>query len=61
LLGPDSQTSAFLDRTLVCGWVRAFREGSVPEREISRGGLYQRVYMLLSLELWLRHWRPSWA
>jgi asparagine synthase (glutamine-hydrolysing) len=62
LLGPDARTRAVLDTALVASWLGAFRRAQRRPRGgvISRGGLYQRVFMILALELWLRHYRLSW-
>jgi asparagine synthase (glutamine-hydrolysing) len=50
LLGPHSRISAFLERKVYAPWVTAFcdRRGA---RLLPRADLYQRVLMLLSLEL----------
>ena len=43
-------------------WLAMFRTPLNQRRNmgISRGGLYQRVILLLSLELWLRKYCLSW-
>ncbi|HSA54787.1 MAG TPA: asparagine synthase C-terminal domain-containing protein, partial [Gemmatimonadaceae bacterium] len=60
--GPDARTRPFLNDSLVHGWLRSFaaaRHG--PQGgAISREGLYRRVLMLLSLELWLRDHLLTW-
>jgi asparagine synthase (glutamine-hydrolysing) len=59
---PTSRTRSFLDRGLVRSWLRRFRgaadggTGGV----ISREGLYLRVLMLVSLELWMRDQGLTW-
>jgi len=62
LLGNDARTSWFLNRALVRNWLGRFREAAISPRggQISRGGLYQRVFMLLSLETWMRDHELSW-
>lgn len=63
LLGTDSRTGHFLNWALVERWLTAFRTaGAAPRRggRMSRAGLYQRVFILLSLELWLRDQGMSW-
>jgi asparagine synthase (glutamine-hydrolysing) len=62
LLGGDAYTGWFLNRALVREWLRKFRQaGDGPQGgAISRAGLYQRVFTLLSLELWMRDHRLSW-
>ena len=62
LLGPGARTASFASRALVRGWLDRFaaaRDG-MAGGAISRAGLYQRVMMLLSLELWLRDFGLSW-
>lgn len=62
LLGDDACTSWFLNQALVRDWLVKFRQASETPQggAISRGGLYQRVFTLLSLELWMRDHRLSW-
>ncbi|MDP3910734.1 MAG: asparagine synthase (glutamine-hydrolyzing) [Gemmatimonadales bacterium] len=64
LLASDARTGWFLNRALVRTWLSRFRQAAHHPRErggmISRGGLYQRVFTLLSLELWLRDHQLSW-
>ncbi|HET7039220.1 MAG TPA: asparagine synthase C-terminal domain-containing protein, partial [Gemmatimonadales bacterium] len=62
LVAPGARTAAFLDRRLVEGWLAGLastRDGRAGGA-ISREGRYQRVLMLLSLELWLRDRGLSW-
>ncbi|HEY6854404.1 MAG TPA: asparagine synthase (glutamine-hydrolyzing) [Gemmatimonadales bacterium] len=62
LLGPGARTRAILDTGLVEGWLRQFRAARDGRKGgvISRAGLYQRIFMALALELWLRQWGLSW-
>jgi asparagine synthase (glutamine-hydrolysing) len=62
LLAPDARTRPILDTALVESWLRQFRAAREGSRggTISRAGLYQRIFMALALELWLRDWRLSW-
>ena len=62
LLGSDAHTGWFLNRALVQDWLLRFRQASTGDvgGSISREGLYRRVFMLLSLELWMRDQRLSW-
>ena len=62
LLGSDARTGWFVNRALVRTWLARFREASYAPRggAISRAGLYQRVFMLLSLETWMRDHQLSW-
>ena len=51
-----------VDTALARGWLHGFRlarAGHTPGT-ISRGGLYQRVFMLLALELWLQEFGFTW-
>jgi asparagine synthase (glutamine-hydrolysing) len=59
---PDSRVGGFLNRALISRWLRQFRgamQGS-PGGTVSREGLYLRVLMLVSLELWLRDQGLTW-
>jgi asparagine synthase (glutamine-hydrolysing) len=62
LLGSDARTGWFLNRALISAWLARFRRAAEGERggAISREGLYQRVFMLLSLEQWMRDHQLSW-
>jgi asparagine synthase (glutamine-hydrolysing) len=63
LLSNSSRIRSFIDPDLTCRWLQLFR-GSSDRRHsggtISRGGLYQRIIILLSLELWMRQHNLSW-
>ena len=62
LLGSDARVGWFLNRALVRDWVTRFRAttGYQIGGAISHAGLYQRVFMLLALELWMRDHGFSW-
>ena len=62
LLAPDARTRGPLCAPLVRQWLAAFRRAQNGARggTLSRGGLFQRVFMLLALELWLREQRLTW-
>jgi asparagine synthase (glutamine-hydrolysing) len=62
LLGSDAHTGWFLNRALVRDWLVKFRRAASGEGggTISREGLYRRVFMILSLELWMREHRLTW-
>src|SRR6185503_8276194 len=51
LMSSDARTRPMLDRALVGGWLRRFRDARAEPSggTMSRQGLYQRVFMLLSL------------
>ncbi len=62
LLSEGARIRGFLNVALVERWLGWFREAGRRRRvgTLSREGLYQRVFMLLSLELWMREHRLSW-
>jgi asparagine synthase (glutamine-hydrolysing) len=61
LLGGEARVGWFLNRALIHDWVTRFRASSGREGgAISHAGLYQRVFTLLALELWMRDYQLSW-
>src|SRR3989441_9252766 len=56
LLSPAARTRELLDGAQVAAWLGQFRAARHGPRggSVSRAGLYQRVFMVLSLELWVR-------
>jgi asparagine synthase (glutamine-hydrolysing) len=62
LAGPEARTRPVLSGATVRRWLTAFRSARNGARggAISRDGLYQRVMMLLSVELWLRDHLLTW-
>jgi asparagine synthase (glutamine-hydrolysing) len=62
LAAADSRTAPLLQRGLVHNWLGNFRAsaGGNAGGAVSREGLYLRVLMLLSLELWLRQQELVW-
>jgi len=64
LLAPRARTRSMVDDALVRSWLDAFRRARPGNGSgggsISRGGLDQRVFTLLALELWLRDHHLSW-
>jgi asparagine synthase (glutamine-hydrolysing) len=62
LLSNDARTGWFCNRALVQSWLARFREAAYAPRggAISRAGLYQRVFTLLSLETWMRDHSLTW-
>jgi asparagine synthase (glutamine-hydrolysing) len=58
----DARTSAFLNSNLVRNWLTrlALAGNGDGGGTMSRGGLYQRVFTVLSLELWLRDHALAW-
>ena len=62
LLADGARIRRFLDVRLVSRWLQWFREAGRGRRfgAVSRGGLYQRVFILLALEIWLREQGLEW-
>lgn len=62
LLAPGARVSTFLDMKLVRRWLELFAQARAGRHttDISREGLYQRVFIVLALELWLRQHNLSW-
>jgi asparagine synthase (glutamine-hydrolysing) len=62
LLSSDARTRGWLDQAAIARWLRQFRAARQGPRggRISRGGLYQRVFTVLALELWLREFQLTW-
>ena len=61
LFAPSARVKAFLNLHLIKQWCQYFRQAKSGSYTgaISREGLYQRVLMVLALELWLREYKPS--
>jgi asparagine synthase (glutamine-hydrolysing) len=62
LLPADARTRSFLRAPVLHEWLRRFARAGNGHRggTISRGGLYQRVFMVLALETWMREHNLSW-
>ncbi|MFL6227691.1 MAG: asparagine synthase (glutamine-hydrolyzing) [Pyrinomonadaceae bacterium] len=63
LLSQGSRVRGFLDTNLIEFWLNQLaraRDGNATTAAISREGLYQRVFIVLALELWLREHNLSW-
>ena len=64
LLAPAARVRGLLDTNLIEFWLgqlaRARRGDAATTTTISREGLYQRVFIVLALELWLREHGLSW-
>jgi asparagine synthase (glutamine-hydrolysing) len=62
LLAPGARVRPFVNMMLAREWLRDFRLARNGHRlgGISREGLYQRVFILLSLEHWLRRTGLTW-
>ncbi len=62
LEAPDSRIGVFLNRGLIGDWLNQFRGAMQRDAggAVSREGLYSRVLMLVSLELWMRDQRLAW-
>lgn len=55
----DALLYTFIKKEVVQRWLNMFLSGNNDMLTISRSGLYQRIYMLLSLELWLQKYKPA--
>lgn len=62
LTGEGARTTPVLHRAVLGRWLAGFRAARSGRAggSISRGGLYQRVFTALALELWLREHRLTW-
>jgi hypothetical protein len=62
LLAGDAKTGEILKGEQIAGWLALFRSAARGELPgvISRAGVYQRVFLALALELWLREHDLSW-
>ncbi len=61
LLSANARTRAFIDPKLVQQWVGWFSSGQNGYAlELSREGLYQRLFFLLSLENWMQRYQLNW-
>jgi asparagine synthase (glutamine-hydrolysing) len=62
LLSTNARIRSFINSGLTQEWVELFEASSSGHGggTISRGGLYQRIVMLLSLEAWMRQHSLSW-
>ena len=62
LTGPHSRTRALFSPQVVAGWLNMFRDAGAGHRggTISRGGLYQRIFFMVALELFLRKHDLTW-
>jgi asparagine synthase (glutamine-hydrolysing) len=62
LTGPASRTRSILSQQVVDAWLALFRGAGAGHRggTMSRGGLYQRIFFLLALELFLRAHELTW-
>lgn len=62
LLSPQSAIRSFLNLPVIENWLKLFRQSNDGWQggNISREGLYQRIFIILSLELWLQKNKFSW-
>jgi asparagine synthase (glutamine-hydrolysing) len=62
LLASSTRSSKFLNRGVVEKWLRQFQQAQTITQggAISREGLYQRIIILLALELWMREHHLNW-
>ena len=59
LLSEESKLTAFMKPQALKDLYTHFVQGTAKEAGISRYQLYQRLFMLLSLEIILSHWKVS--
>jgi len=59
LLADTARTRGVLDGVLLRRWLQAFRNRTAGGT-LSRGGIYQRAFTALGLELWLRAFGLTW-
>ncbi len=62
LLSPGARTRVFINPAQVGYWIDLFENHSRSDytKDISREGLYQRLFFLLSLELWMQKYQLTW-
>jgi asparagine synthase (glutamine-hydrolysing) len=62
LLAPSARIRNVFDAARVERWLDLFQRSRAgrPSGQISREGVYQRLFILLSLELWMRRYRLAW-
>ncbi len=62
LLSPAARIRSFINISTVESWLKLFKTAASRQHggNISREGLYQRIFIVLSLELWLQKNRFSW-
>jgi hypothetical protein len=62
LLTRGARTAPFIARGEVEKWIRCYADPATARATgtLSRGGLQQRLFTMLSLELWMRDHRLSW-
>jgi len=59
LLSPTARTRGVVNAALLERWLGAFRD-RIAGGTLSRGGLYQRIFTALGLEVWLRTFGLAW-
>jgi asparagine synthase (glutamine-hydrolysing) len=62
LLAPQARIRAFTEPAFIQHWITLFENKGQDQyaQEVSREGLYQRLFFLLSLELWMQKYKLSW-
>lgn len=62
LLASGARIRSLIDARRIQAWLSSFREAGRSRRDgrLSREGLYQRVFIVLALELWMRRAGLSW-
>src|ERR1051326_5068117 len=62
LLSADSRSRPLMNVELLRRWLDMLRcaQSGAGSNAISREGLYQRIFIIFALELWMRRYRLSW-
>jgi asparagine synthase (glutamine-hydrolysing) len=62
LLAPTARIRGIFRNDRIAYWLRLFQQSQAGRRDgsISREGIYQRVFIALGLELWMRKYRLAW-
>tara|TARA_B100000287_G_scaffold374108_1_gene373706 strand:+ start:44 stop:643 length:600 start_codon:yes stop_codon:yes gene_type:complete len=59
LLSPNSFSKNYFNKSLIEQWIHGLKNNSSLKLGLSRVGLYQRIIMLLSIELWIKKFNPE--
>ena len=59
LLSPGSFINSLFNEEILRNWIDIFLGKKKSDKKISREGIYQRIFMLLSLSLWYKKYQPA--
>ena len=59
LLSPNSFSRNYFNKIAIEQWLHGLKKNSSLKLGLSRVGLYQRIIMLLSIELWIKKFNPE--